>query len=92
MALFKVDMLGLPEEPCLGECVPNGDLGLFEAVLCFGLLYTGECLGLGRADSEEPLCDEANKPPDEPLGEEEGEENFLATAVAAASLEPAGEF
>jgi len=37
-ALFNVDILGFPEEPCLGECVPNGDFGLLEAVLCFGLL------------------------------------------------------
>lgn len=49
-------------------------------------------MGLGRADNDEPDTEEANKPPDEPLGDEEGEENLRATAVAAASLEPAGEF
>lgn len=39
VALFSVDMLGLPEDPCFGECVPNGDFGLLEAVFeCFGLL------------------------------------------------------
>lgn len=38
VAFFNVDILGLPEEPCFGEFVPNGDLGLFDAVLCFGLL------------------------------------------------------
>lgn len=86
VALFNVDILGFPDEPCLGECVPNGDFGLFEAVLCLGLLYTGE----DRADKEDPVTEEANKPPEEPLGEDEGEENLRATAEA--SLEPAGEF
>lgn len=42
VALFNVDMLGFPEDPCFGECVPKGDLGLLDAVLllllCFGLL------------------------------------------------------
>lgn len=42
VALFRVDMLGFPEDPCLGERVPKGDFGLFEAVLllllCLGLL------------------------------------------------------
>uniref|UniRef100_A0A1B0AIG6 Uncharacterized protein n=1 Tax=Glossina pallidipes TaxID=7398 RepID=A0A1B0AIG6_GLOPL len=84
VAFFKVDILGLPEELCLGECVPNGDFGLFEA--------TGECLGLGRVVREDPVTQEANKPPLEPFGDEEGDENLRATAPAAASLDPAGEF
>lgn len=89
-ALLSVDMLGFPEEPCLGECVPNGDFGLLEAVLCLGLLYTGECLGLGRAVGTPAIrpC-----PPPPALGDDEGEENLRTTPpVAEASAPPAGEF
>lgn len=38
VAFFNVDILGLPEDPCFGEFVPNGDFGLLDALLCFGLL------------------------------------------------------
>lgn len=88
VALFNVDMLGFPEDPCLGECVPKGDLGLLDAVLllllCFGLLYTGECLGLGRAEdcpAISPKDTPAALPP--AFGEDEaaGVENLRTTPL-----------
>lgn len=45
VAFFRVDILGFPELPCFGDNVPNGLFGLEAA--CFGLVYTGECFGLG---------------------------------------------